>query len=64
MRGCQIAIMVLLVVQILRGFWTDVHGIKAREPFGFSGIITTILTGAALVLLYWKAGAFSTLVAP
>lgn len=61
MKGCQIAILILLALAALRGFWQDVHGVEAREPYGFSGCVITVLTSALMAWVYWKAGAFSEL---
>ena len=57
--ACQILLLVLIGGTLLRGLWQDLHGIKAHPPFGFSGVIVTLIAAGLLFLVYWGAGALS-----
>jgi hypothetical protein len=58
---CQVLMAVLLVIAVLKGLWQDVHGIPKHEPYGYSGIIITLITAGVFVWIYHTAGAFSEL---
>lgn len=62
MKLCQIIILLLTVFGFLRALHMDFNGSKAREPYGFAGAVWTIILTALILLCYWKAGAFSTLI--
>ena len=53
--------LIMLVIGTLRKLWQDVHGVKKRDPLGFTGVVMTVLTSALLAWAYWKSGAFSEL---
>jgi hypothetical protein len=58
---CQWVILLTLVVALFYGLYTDFHGGRAGKPFGFSGAVITIVFTFVLFLLYWQAGAFTTI---
>lgn len=56
----QVLIIVWVVIILLSSLWGDVNGRTAREPYGFSGIIGSLIGTALLVYTLYRAGAFST----
>ena len=58
---CQIIIVALFVLGIFYQLHRDINGRKEQKPLGFSGVVVTLIVQTLLCLLYWKAGAFSTL---
>lgn len=61
MKACQIILAALLVISFFFNLWTDFYGKKARSPDGFYGAVSTVILTAILGWIYWKAGAFSTI---
>ena len=61
MKACQIVIALLWVAALLIGVHKDIHGVKARPPNGFSGVVISLVVSALMAYVYWKAGAFSEL---
>lgn len=62
MKACQIIIAILLVSKLFACLWIDINGREASKPHGFQGAVITIVVITGLTVLYWKAGAFSTLI--
>ena len=61
MKGCQVAILILMAVGLLRGLWQDFNGVKGRGPYGFTGAVISIVVTAIMFWVYRTAGAFSEL---
>lgn len=61
MKTCQIIILFLFVVGFLATLRVDINGRKAKAPEGFGGTVMTIVLFAAQLIIYYYAGAFSTL---
>jgi len=58
---CQLIIVIFFIIGTLRGLWTDVNGVEARAPYGFSGVVASLVTMGTMIWVYYKAGAFSLL---
>jgi hypothetical protein len=56
---CQYLIAFMLLLSFFFNLWVDFHGRKAREPYGFIGGCSTVIITIIIVVVYWKAGAFS-----
>lgn len=61
MKACQIILLLFAVSIFFQSLRIDFYGVKAKEPYGFSGAIATVILASLFFLLFWKAGAFSTL---
>ena len=55
----QICLLVFVAVAFFVNIYRDINGRPAREPEGFSGVVTTILATAFALALYYFAGALS-----
>lgn len=58
---CQWLCVINLVASMLLLLYRDVNGSPAKEPLGFSGIVTTLIVVAMIAAMQWGAGLFSTL---
>jgi len=61
MQFCQAVIFFMLLAGLFVGLYHDFYGKKAREPYGYSGAVVSILITVLLFVLYYHAGAFSKL---
>lgn len=59
--ACQIIVLLLIVIGFLAGLYQDFHGRCERKPYGFQGALVSIVLTLLLLIVNWKAGAFSTL---
>lgn len=55
----QILIAVIWIVGLFFNLYHDVNGRTAKEPEGFSGVVSTIVASSILAAIYYYAGAFS-----
>ena len=51
----------MLSVSLFASLHADFYGRKAREPYGFVGAIVTLVLIGLFFLVYYKAGALSTI---
>jgi len=58
---CQWLILIMLSVSLFASLHADFYGRKAREPYGFVGAIVTLVLIGLFFLVYYKAGALSTI---
>ena len=61
MKFCQILLLLLIAIGFFHSLYTDFNGVREKEPYGFAGAVGTVIVGLVLLLIYWKAGAFSLL---
>ena len=57
----QILVVIFLIIGLFRNLYVDINGRKAKEPEGFSAVVGTIIALVISILIYYYAGAFSTL---
>lgn len=60
MRTCQILIVLLSFAGFLINIYYSIHGRKAQEPLGFTGVVISMGLQLLFLWLYYKAGALST----
>ena len=58
---CQILIVLQLVFIFFTSLHSDFNGSKGKPPYGYVGAVCSVVITALLALVYWGAGAFSTL---
>ena len=57
----QILIICFMFINFFRMLYTDINGRPAKEPKGFEGIVTSFLALALVIIIYYFAGAFSSI---
>ena len=61
MKYAQWFIAIALGISFFVNLYRDVNGRPAKEPKGFEGIVSTVISTAIIVVIYYLAGAFNTL---
>ncbi|MEM8738642.1 MAG: hypothetical protein AAGG38_09220 [Planctomycetota bacterium] len=56
---CQLTILCLQIAAFLMMLYHDCNGRPAREPGGFSAVLTSIIVWPTIVCLYYFAGTYS-----
>ena len=60
-QAMQVLLIGLLITATLINLYRDINGRPAKEPVGFSGVVSTLISTIISVLIYYFAGAFSTI---
>jgi hypothetical protein len=58
---CQLFIVLRIGLSFFAMVHTDIHGAKERKPKGFAGFIATFIATGLVVVAYYFAGCFTTL---
>lgn len=61
MKYAQIFIVITLAISFFVNLYKDINGRPAKEAKGFEGVVSTVISTAIMIVIYWLAGAFSTL---
>lgn len=56
---CQWLMLVHLIALLFVGLYQDFNGRKAKEPFGFTGAVLTVVVTALMFVIYYAAGGFT-----
>lgn len=59
---CQILLLIISVIGFFGTLSTDFHGRTARQPYGFTGAVWTLILFAIGTVIYIGAGAFSEII--
>ncbi len=55
----QCFILLIIIVSFFMHLNYDINGRPAKEPKGFNGVVSTVVSIAITVIIYYIAGAFS-----
>jgi len=59
-QQCQIVLLVFIVLGFIKMLYIDCNGSPERKPTGFKGVISSIVSIALILAMYYGAGLFST----
>ncbi len=58
MNWAQIIIVCFFVLGFFINLYWDVEGREARQPSGYTGVLSTVILYAIMTFVYYKAGMF------